>query len=145
MTNDETRLASSFEHSTLVIDSSFGFRHSSFAKQAPAQCRIPSRRILPLHRQGQRLAAADENYQLLAACDARVQQVALEHQEVLRVQWDHHGRVFAALAAVDRNGIGERQLVELAEFVDDPAERAVPSGEVSETGHWMPLPPRSLS
>src|SRR5262245_40079603 len=40
---------------------------------------------------------------------------------MLRVQGDHHRRVFAALAFVNRQGVGQGQLIQLVKVVDDLA------------------------
>src|SRR3989442_1739491 len=52
-------------------------------------------------RDAQRARVGDEDDELLAARDGRVEQVARQHHEVLGEQRDHDGRVLAALALVD--------------------------------------------
>ena len=64
---------------------------------------------------------ADQHHQLLAARDARIEQIALQHHEMLRMQRQHHGGIFAALRFVDRHRIGQRQLIEFVEVVVTPA------------------------
>ena len=44
-----------------------------------------------------------------------------QHGVVLGQHRDHHGRIFRALALVDRRGIGRHQRVQLAEAVDQIA------------------------
>ena len=85
--------------------------------QPLAQPRTAPGRVLPLHRHLQRLAAADQHHQLLAARDAGVEQVALQHHEMLRVQRDHHRGILRALRFVDRQRVGQSQLVQFAEIV----------------------------
>ena len=55
---------------------------------------------------------AHQHQQLHAASDAGVHLVPLQHRVVLGEQGDHHGGVFAALALVDRAGVGGHQVVE---------------------------------
>lgn len=43
----------------------------------------------------------NQHQKLLATRDPRVEQIAGEHGEVLRDDWDHHGRIVRALALVD--------------------------------------------
>ena len=50
---------------------------------------------------------AEQDHQALAAGDAGVEQVALEHRVVLRAQGEDHGGVLAALGLVDGGGVGE--------------------------------------
>ena len=50
------------------------------------------------------------------AGDAGVNEVALEHNEVLFEQRDHHYGVFAALALMDTDRIGELDFGKLAFF-----------------------------
>ena len=49
--------------------------------------------------------------------DGRVDEVPRQHQEVLGQHRHHDGGIFASLALVDRNGVGQQQLVEVALFV----------------------------
>ena len=51
----------------------------------------------------------------------------LQHRIVLDAERDHDGRVFRALALVDGRRIGQFQLIELAEAVDDGATIEVDS------------------
>ena len=68
------------------------------------------------HRQG--LFLAHQHHQLLAAGEAGVDEIALQHGVVLGEQRNHHGGIFAALAFVDRAGIGRHQVIELTPAVD---------------------------
>ena len=53
----------------------------------------------------------------LAAGDAGVEQVSLQHGVMLRHHRDHHGGVFRALALVDGRRVGRHQCVEFAEAI----------------------------
>ena len=59
-----------------------------------------------LHRHRHRPFRPHQDDEPLASRDARVQQVALEHHVVLRVDRDHDDRVLAALTLVDRHRVG---------------------------------------
>src|ERR1700730_6685969 len=59
--------------------------------------------------------------ELLASSDAGIEQISLQHGVVLRHDWDHHGRIFRALAFVDGRGVGRNQRVEFAKPVSDAA------------------------
>jgi hypothetical protein len=48
-------------------------------------------------------------------------QVPLQHRIVLSAEGDYDGRVFRALALVDRRCVGKHELVEFAEAVRDIA------------------------
>ena len=60
------------------------------------------------------LTLADQNDQSFAAGDTRVQQIALQHGVVLRHDRDNDGRVFRALALMDRRGVSRHQRVQFA-------------------------------
>lgn len=65
-------------------------------------------------RHGIGLEVTDEINFLAGAGDAGIDKVALEHHEVLFEQRDNHRGVFAALAFVDADGIGELDFTEFA-------------------------------
>src|SRR6516162_11779082 len=58
---------------------------------------------------------ANEHDQLLAASDASVKQISLQHWVMLGLNRDHYGRVFRPLALVNGRCIGRDQGVEFAE------------------------------
>lgn len=70
-------------------------------------------------RHGIGLEVADEINLLAGAGDAGIDEVALEHHEVLFEQGDNHGGVFAALTFMDADGIGELDFAEFALGVFD--------------------------
>src|SRR5204862_7367651 len=55
----------------------------------------------------------------LAACDAGVEEVPLQHGVVLREDWDDHGSVFRALALVDGRRIGRHQHVKFSKSISN--------------------------
>lgn len=57
------------------------------------------------HRDGDGLLLPNQNDKPLAAGDAGVEQIALQHGVVLRHDRNHHGWVFRALALVDARGV----------------------------------------
>src|SRR5208337_601019 len=61
--------------------------------------------------------ALDENHEALAAGDAGVEKVPLQHGVVLGQDWDNHGGILGALAFVDGGGVGRNQRVEFAKPV----------------------------
>src|SRR3984885_6407273 len=63
------------------------------------------------------LLLADEDHKPLAAGDARVEEISLQHWVVLSQDRDDHGGIFGALALVDGGGIGGNQRVKFAEAV----------------------------
>ena len=70
------------------------------------------------NRDRDRLLLADEDHEPLAAGDAGVEEVSLQHGVVLGQDGDHHRGILGALALVDGGGIGGNQHVKLAEAVD---------------------------
>ena len=58
---------------------------------------------------GQGLLVGHQDAQPARACHGGVQEVPGEHDEVASQEGNHHGGVFAALALVNADGIGERQ------------------------------------
>ena len=68
---------------------------------------------------GQGAAGSGQDDELAGAGDAGVEQVALEHHPGAGGQGDDDGGVFAALGAVDGDGVGVGQLVEFVEPVVD--------------------------
>src|ERR1700740_2523928 len=69
------------------------------------------------HRDSNGFLLSDQHHKPLAACDASVEQVSLQHRVMLREYRDDHGGIFRTLAFVDRRGIGRRQHVEFAKSV----------------------------
>src|ERR1700720_4396273 len=67
------------------------------------------------------LLLADQHDQSLPSGHAGVEQVPLQHRVVLGQNRDYDGRVFGALALVDRRGVGRPQRIEFAEAVGDSA------------------------
>ena len=65
---------------------------------------------------GECAAGSDQDDELLGASDAGVEQVALQHHPGGGGERDHRGGVFAALGAVDGDGVG------VGEFVDHSVE-----------------------
>ena len=68
---------------------------------------------------GERAAGSDEDDELLGPGDAGVEEVALQHHPGRGRQRDDDGRVFAALGAVDGDGVGVGELIEFGEVVVD--------------------------
>jgi hypothetical protein len=68
-------------------------------RQQPAQLRPPPLAGDVAHRDGDGLLLFNQNDQPLAAGDAGVEQITLQHGVVLRHDGNHHGWVFRALAA----------------------------------------------
>src|SRR3984957_4385434 len=75
----------------------------------------PARNIANGDRDG--LLLADDNHQSLAARDARVEQVSLQHRVVLGQDGYDDGWILRALALVDSGGISRDQRVPLAKAV----------------------------
>src|SRR5215467_4811089 len=69
------------------------------------------------HRDSDGLLLSDQHDKLLAAGDAGVKKVPLQHRVMLRHHWDDHGLVFRTLAFVDGRGIRGHQHVEFAKPV----------------------------
>src|SRR3954454_21630033 len=67
------------------------------------------------------LLLADQHDQSLASRHASVEQVALQHDVVLRQHRDHDGGIFRSLALMDRRRISRHQRVEFAKPVGDRA------------------------
>ena len=64
------------------------------------------------HRDGDGLLLPDQHNQPLAACDASVEQVSLEHRVMLSEHWDDHRWIFGALAFVNGRRVSGHQHVE---------------------------------
>ena len=62
------------------------------------------------NRDGDGLLLADENHQPLAARDAGIEEISLQHGVVLGQDRDDHGGIFGALALVDGGGIGRNSV-----------------------------------
>ena len=62
---------------------------------------------------GDGLLLPDQHDQPLAARDAGVEKVPLQHGVMLRHDWDNNCGIFRALAFVDGRSIGRHQHVEL--------------------------------
>src|ERR1700730_8617621 len=75
----------------------------------------PPRNVANRNRDG--FLLADEDHEPLAASDAGVEEISLQHCVVLGEDRDDHGGIFGALALVDGGGIGGNQGVKLAEAV----------------------------
>jgi hypothetical protein len=71
------------------------------------------------HRDGNGFLLADQNDKPLAAGNAGIQQIALQHGVVLGHDRDLDGWIFGALALMDGRGIGRHQGVEFAKAVGD--------------------------
>ena len=61
-----------------------------------------------------RRGLADQEDLLFAARDRGVEQIALQHHEVRLEQYDHHRRIFRALALVNADAVGRRNVPEIA-------------------------------
>jgi hypothetical protein len=66
------------------------------------------------NRDADSFSLADEHDELLAARQARIEQIALKHGVMLRHNRDHHSRILRPLRLVDGGRIGQRNLIELA-------------------------------
>ena len=92
-------------------------RHSVDVLVEPFQPREqPGKPLLGLvvpHRDRERLALAYDHHQLLPPRDARVNQIPLEQQVLLRRQRDHDGGKLRPLRLVDRDRARQRDLVQL--------------------------------
>ena len=62
----------------------------------------------------------DEDDSLAAPGEAGVEQIPLEHHEMLHCQRDDDSGELTALAFVNGYGVGEAEFVEIASFVGDP-------------------------
>jgi len=65
----------------------------------------------------ERLPLPDQHEQPLAPRDSGVNQVALQQHVVLRGQWNYYRRELRTLRFVDRDRIGQRNLVQLPKVV----------------------------
>ena len=70
-----------------------------------------------MYRDAQRLPLPDEHQQPLSPRDSRVDQVALQQHVVLRGQRNYHCRELRSLRLVDRDRVGQRNLVQFPEVV----------------------------
>jgi len=61
--------------------------------------------------------AADQYHQSLSTGYRRIQQVALQHDIVLRQERNHHRGILTAMGFVYGYGIGQHQLVQIASLV----------------------------
>jgi hypothetical protein len=75
----------------------------------------PARNVANCDRDG--LLLADKDHQPLAAGDAGVEEVSLQHRVVLGEDRDDYSRIFGALTLVDGSGIGGNERVKLPEGV----------------------------
>src|SRR5262252_8328980 len=71
------------------------------------------------HGDRQRLPLSNEYHQTFAARYSRIHEVPLQHRVMLSTEWDYDGWIFRALALVNRRCIGEHQLIQVAEPVDN--------------------------
>src|SRR5439155_13218048 len=77
------------------------------------------------YRDGNGLLLPDQHDQPLAAGDAGVEKIPLQHSVVLRHDRNHYGWVFRALALVDARGVCRHEHVEFTESISDgPAVEA---------------------
>src|ERR1019366_4382812 len=68
---------------------------------------------------GERASGSGEDDELLGPGDAGVEEVALQHHPGRGRQWDDDGGGFAALGAVDGDGVGVGEFIEFGEVVVD--------------------------
>jgi hypothetical protein len=93
---------------------------SYFAAEEPlGEGGVAASGALGADRFGERALAADQHDELCGAGDGGVEKVALQHEPGAHYQGDDHAGVLAALGAVDADGVGVGQLVELVEAVAD--------------------------
>src|SRR3984885_1651735 len=71
------------------------------------------------HSDSDGLLLPNQNHKPLAAGDAGVEQITLQHGIVLRHDRNYHGWVFRALALVDACGVARHHGVELAKAIAD--------------------------
>ena len=88
--------------------------------QPVCQSRKPSRTLFISHSHLEGSFFSNQNHQFSPSGDSGVEQVALQKHELLTCQRDHHCRKLAALGFMNRDGIGELQLVEFAGLVIHP-------------------------
>src|ERR1700690_682173 len=79
----------------------------------------PPRNVANRNRDG--LLLADQDHEPLAASNAGIEEVSLQHSVVLGEDRDDHGGIFGALALVDGGGIGGNQRVKFAKAVGQGA------------------------
>ena len=86
---------------------------------------LPLTCVLPPQRRRKRPPRPDQHHESLPAFHFRVKRASLEQHVVLSMQRDHETRELRPLALVDRQHIGQCQLVRVAEIVPDlPALKA---------------------
>jgi hypothetical protein len=102
---------------------------------------LPPRHVA--HRDGDRFLLADNYEQLLAARDAGIEQVPLQHGVMLGEHRDDHGGIFRTLAFVDGRSVSEHQRVELAKSVcDRPTIKAgYELTRIGSTSSMVPISP----
>src|SRR5271163_4110187 len=91
--------------------------HRRFRYQPLTQLRPPPPPRHVTHRYSDGFLLSDQHHKPLAACDASVEQVSLQHRVMLREYRDDHGGIFRALAFVDGGRVSGHQHVELAKSV----------------------------
>ena len=80
------------------------------------QDRVPLRDLVVLHGDGHGLLGPHQHDQLLGPGDGRVEQVALKHYVVLGRDRHQDCTILRSLRLVHRDGVGQHQLVQLAEL-----------------------------
>ena len=78
------------------------------SSQPLTKLRPPRRPETPLTAIATALGWPTRNDQSFAAGDTRVEQIALQHEVVLRRDRDHDSRVFRAVTLMDRRGVSRR-------------------------------------
>ena len=73
--------------------------------------------MLAIYRNCQSLHLPDDDHQFLSPCDARVNQIALEHHVVLGGHRDHDRGIFRPLRFVDGCRIGKKHFVEFIHLI----------------------------
>ena len=121
-----------------------GDKAALWPSKAGEQPRIPPLRAVIADRDAQRLLLPDQHEQPLAPRDPRVDQVALQQHVVLRGERDHHCRELRTLRLVDRDRVGQRNLVQFPEVVfDQPVVEAhrdlCSTGSIRSTIPMSPL------
>ena len=102
------------ERRVVEVDGFFLFRVKPVTKAREAL-----ERLFALYGHRKRFLLSDKNDELLAARHAGVDQIPLEHHEMLHRYRQQNDRILAALTLVDCRGVAENKLVQLAEGVDD--------------------------
>src|SRR5450631_2655947 len=95
----------------LIITSRPGFH------QAAEKPGVPLAGLIVSDSHAKSLLLADHDQKFPGPRDARVDQVSLEQHEVLHGHRDHHRRKLGTLRLVDRNRVGQRDLIQLAVIV----------------------------